>query len=199
MGPGSVGGVPVELEPTRVPASRLHLPAAREGMSLNGRLKITVVDPESGEVVDEREGYNVVCTTGWTVLAQAMVWSGIQDQALNLGITSPTYLTPLYGAVGSGTGTVSKSDTALFAELARTTVGAGASTPATSTISALSTWMFFFSTPPTAWTVGEAGVFANATSGANSGSMIDHWSFSPAISVPSTNALVFQMSLEWGP
>jgi hypothetical protein len=188
----------VELNPFRRAGRRQLAPAAREPLSVKGHLKLYVVDAQ-GNVVDERDGYNVVCTTGWTVLAQAMVWSGIEDQALNLGVTSPTYLTPLYGAVGSGTGTPLKSDTALEAELARTTVGAGASTPATSTVAALSTWLFFFSTPPTTWSVAEAGVFANATSETNSGAMIDHWQFSPVISVPTTNALVFQMSLEWGP
>jgi hypothetical protein len=171
---------------------------AVEGLRLNGRLKLTVVDAD-GNTVDEREGYNVVCTTGYTVLAQAMVWSGLQDQATNLGITTATYLTPLYGAIGSGTAPVSKADTVLQDEVARTTVGAGASTPATSSVPGLSTWMFFFSNPGTTLAVGEAGVFANATSASGSGTMIDHWSFSPEISVPPTNALVFQMSLEWGP
>jgi hypothetical protein len=176
----------------------VELAAGREPLRLHGRLKLMVVDGD-GNVTDEREGYNVICTTGYTAMAAAMVWSGIQDQASNLGITSSTYLTPLYGAVGSGAGTPAKSDTQLFAELSRVTVGAGASTPATSTVSALTTWMFFFPTPTSTWTVTEAGVFANATSAANSGSMIDHWAFSPSISVPTSNGLVFQMSLEWGP
>lgn len=171
---------------------------ADEPLRLHGRLKLMVVDA-AGNVTDEREGYNVICTTGYTVLAAAMTWSGLQDQASNLGLTTATYLTPLYGAVGSGAGTPAKSDTQLFTELGRQTVGAGASAPATATVSGLTTWMFFFPNPASTWTVTEAGVFANATSTANSGSMIDHWAFSPSISVPNTNGLVFQMSLEWGP
>lgn len=175
-----------------------RLPPAGEGLRLEGRLSLSVVDADGNEV-ERREGYNVVCTTGYTVIAQAMVWSGIQDQASNLGITTSTFLTPLYGAVGSGSGTPVKSDTQLFSELSRTTVGAGASGPATSTVPGLSTWMFFFPNPSSPWTVTEAGVFANATGTANSGSMIDHWAFSPSISVPTNSALVFQVSLEWGP
>jgi hypothetical protein len=197
MGPGSLGGDVVEL--TRAPRPRIErLPPAGEGLRLEGRLSLSVVDAEGNEV-DRREGYNVVCTTGYTVLAQAMVWSGIQDQAANLGITSSTFLTPLYGAVGSGSGTPVKSDTQLFAELSRTTVGASASSPATSSVAATTTWMFSFPNPSSPWVVTEAGVFANAAGTANSGSMIDHWAFSPSISVPVTNALVFQVSLEWGP
>jgi hypothetical protein len=167
-------------------------------LALRGHLKLTVVDPD-GNVVDEREGDNIICATGYTALAAAAVWSGIEDQALNLGITTPTYLTPLYGAVGTGSGSVSVTDTQLFAEVSRTTVGAGASTPATSTVSALATWMFFFTNALTPYTVTEAGVFANATSVVNTGSMVDHWAFSPTITVPTTNALILQVSLEYGP
>lgn len=171
---------------------------AAEGLRIAGRLSLAVVDAD-GNIVDRREGYNVICTTGYTVLAQALVWSGIQDQASALGITSATYLTPLWGAVGNGAGTPVKSDTALFSELSRTTVGAGASGPASSTVPGITSWMFFFPNPAVPWTVTEAGVFANATSAAGSGAMIDHWAFSPSLSVPTSNGLVFQVDLEWGP
>jgi hypothetical protein len=174
------------------------LAGVSEALNLRGHLTVRVVDAD-GDTVDEREGDNVICVTGYTALAAALVWSGLQDQAGNLGITSPTFLTPLYGAVGNGTGTPALTDTELFAELSRTTVGAGASTPATSSVSSLATWLFFFPNPATAWSVTEAGVFTGATSAANSGSMLDHWAFSPAISVPTTNALVLQVSLLLGP
>lgn len=167
-------------------------------LNLRGHLTLTVVDA-AGYIVDQREGDNVICATGYTAMAAALVWSGIQDQAADLGITSPTYLTPLYGAVGSGSGSPSLTDTQLFSELSRTTVGAGASTPATSTVPALATWMFFFPNPSVTWTVTEAGVFANATAATNSGYMMDHWAFSPTISVPPTNALVLQVSFQMGP
>lgn len=174
--------------------------------SIHGRLTATVVEnawfegnkehaasgiPDSA-IVDQREGDNIVCTSGLTTLAGAIVWSGIQDQAANIGVTSPTYLTPLYGAVGSGSGTPAVSDTQLFSELARQTVNAGASSPATSSINALATWLFYFSSPTTTWTVTEAGVFVNATSTINTGTLFDHWAFSPTLTVTPTNTLILQ-------
>jgi hypothetical protein len=150
-------------------------------------------------VGEHREGGNVMCTSGYGALAAALVWSGLQDQAANLGLTSPTFLTPLYGAVGSGTGTPVKSDTALFTELGRQTVGAGGSNPASSSIAAYCTWLFYFPQPASAWTVAEAGLFAGATSVANSGTMIDHWAFSPTIAVPTNDSLLLQISLLIGP
>lgn len=168
---------------------------AGPAFSIHGRLSLTVLDGNEN-VVDYREGDNVMCTNGLTVLASALVWSGIQDQAANLGVTSPSYLTPLWGAVGSGTGVVAASDTLLFNELGRQTVGAGASSPATPSINALATWLFYFPSPATTWTVTEAGVFANGTSNAatvaTAGTMLDHWLFSPAVTVTSANTLILQ-------
>lgn len=164
-----------------------------EGISLKGHLTLTVLDPD-GNVVDYREGDNVTTVVGLTAFAGALVWSGIQDQAANLGVTSATYLTPLYGAVGSGTGTVATTDTQLFTELGRTTVSAGASSPATVSINALATWQFYFPPPATTWTVTEAGVFANATAVANAGTLLDHWAFSPSVSVAVTNTLLLQVA-----
>lgn len=165
---------------------------------MRGRLTLTVVDPW-GNVRDERVGDNVICTTGYTAIAAALVWSGIQDQAANLGVTSPTYLTPLYGAVGNGAGTPAKADTQLFTELGRQVVGAGASTPATGSIASQATWLFYFGQPATTWTLTEAAVFANATSAVNTGTMLDHWAFSPNVTVPTTDTLILQVSLGFGP
>lgn len=164
-----------------------------EGLRVRGRLSLLVLDA-SGEVVDRRDGDNVTCVSGLTAIAAALVWSGIQDQASNLGVTSPTYLTPLYGAVGSGSGTVSSADTQLFSELNRTTVSAGASSPATASINAITTWQFYFPQPASTWTVTEAGVFANASDTTNAGTMLDHWAFSPSVSVPGTNTLLLQVA-----
>jgi hypothetical protein len=168
------------------------------GIRLGGRLSAAVLRPD-GSVRDQREGRNVVCTTGYTALASALVWAGIQDQAAALGVTSPAYLTPLWGAVGSGAGTPAESDTALFAELGRQTVGAGAASPATPSVAAEATWLFYFPQPAAAWTVTEAGAFAGGTSAAGSGAMLDHWAFSPSISVPITDTLLLQVSLLLGP
>ena len=182
-------------------------------VTFHGRLSVTSVDsrwferhrgdsalmmrPPDSAITDRREGNNVMCIAGLTVLAAALVWSGIQDQAANLGVGS-TYLTPLWGAVGSGAGTPSASDTALFSELGRQTVGAGASVPATSSLPAQLTWLFYFPQPPASWTVTEAGVFANGSSSnaslATSGVLLDHWAFSPTLTVPTTDTLILQSS-----
>jgi hypothetical protein len=182
-------------------------------VTFHGRLSVTSVDahwferhrsdtalmmrPPDSAITDRREGNNVMCTAGLTVLAAALVWSGIQDQAANLGVGS-SYLTPLWGAVGSGSGTVSASDTALFTELGRQTVGAGASVPATPSLPSQLTWLFYFPQPATAWTVTEAGVFANGSSSdtslASAGVLLDHWAFSPTLAVPTTDTLILQSS-----
>lgn len=168
------------------------------GVEIHGMFKLAVIGPD-GEIRDERAGENVVCTNGFTQIAAALMWSGMQDQAANLGITTPTYLAPLYGAVGSGTGTVAKSDVALFSELGRAVVGGAASSPASSTVAAQVTWLFYFNNPVTTLTVTEAAVFAGATSVAGSGFMMDHWAFSPSVTVPTTDSLILQLSLVFGP
>ncbi len=164
-----------------------------DGISIKGRLTITVFD-EDGNVVDRREGDNIVCTNGLTVMAAAMVWSGIQDIAADLGVASGTYLTPLWGGIGTGSGTVAASDTALFAEFGRVQVGAGASVPATPGLNAQTTWQFYFPSPVANTTITEAGVFALATSTAGSGTMMDHWAFSPTVSFTTANTLLLQVS-----
>lgn len=177
---------------------RDHLVVGGEGIRIRGRLSLTVLCPD-GSVRDYREGDNLICTTGFTVLAAALVWAGIQDQASALGVTTPTYLTPLFGAVGSSGVAPAKSDTQLGAELGRQAVGAGAASPATPSIAAQATWLFYFPQPASTWTVTEAGLFANATSAANSGTMIDHWAFSPSVSVSTSDTLLLQVSLGAGP
>jgi hypothetical protein len=169
-----------------------------EGAQIHGRLSLTVVKPD-GTVRDYREGDNVITVNGYTVMAAALVWAGLQDQATELGLTTATYMTPLWGAVGSGSGTPTLTDTALFSELGRETVGAGASSPATTTIPSEATWLFYFPPPATTWTVTEAGIFANASSASGSGTMVDHWAFSPTVTVPTTDTLILQVGLQLGP
>lgn len=171
---------------------------AGDGIRVRGRLAVASVRPD-GSVRDRRDGSNIMCTAGFTALAAALVWAGIQDQAAQLGVTTPTFLTPLWGAVGSGSGTPAASDTTLFSELGRQTVGAGASSPATGSIAAEATWLFYFPQPPTTWTVTEAGVFAGATEVPGSGALVDHWAFSPSVVVPTTDSLILQVSLAFGP
>lgn len=169
-----------------------------EALRISGRLSLTVFRAD-GTVQERAEGRNVICTNGYTALAAALVWAGIEDQASTLGVTTATYLTPLYGAVGDGSGTPAKSDTALFSELGRQTVGAGASSPATSSVAGQATWLFYFPQPSVAWTVTEAGAFTGATSTAGTGTMLDHWAFSPSVSVATSNTLLLQVSLLLGP
>lgn len=164
-------------------------------IGFEGRLSVYVVDPD-GNVVDERHGKNTMCTAGMTAIANALVYSGIQDQAANLGVTTSYYLTPLWGAIGSSTTAATAADVLLGAELARVTVGAGSSAPATPTIASQATWTFYFPTPATSYTVGEAGVFANGTSSnANvqtAGILLDHWVFTPTVTVTNPNTLILQ-------
>lgn len=173
---------------------------ARHGAKLPaaGLLSLTVFG-EDGQILDEREGYNIVTVNGYTLLAQALVWSGVQDQAAALGMTTATYMTPLYGAVGNGSGTPALTDAALYAELAREPVGGGAASPATSSVASEAVWLFYFPNPATAWSVTEAGLFGNATSTANTGTMIDHWAFSSPIAVPTNATLLLQVGLQFGP
>lgn len=172
--------------------------AALAGIEMHGLLTVTVLGPD-GDIRDRRDGENIVCTAGYSQIAAALMWSGMQDQAANLGATTPVYLTPLYGAVGSGAGTVAKSDTALFTELGRQPVGGAASSPASSSIAAQTTWLFYFPQPASTWTLTEAGVFAAATSAAGTGFLMDHWAFSPTVTVPTTDTLILQLSLTFGP
>lgn len=174
------------------------MPWIVEPVLLHGLLKATVLNPD-GSIADVRIGENVICTTGYTAMTAALTWAGASDQATALGLTMATDLTPLYGAVGSGTGTPVKSDTQLFTELSRTVVGGAGSTPASANVSALASWLFYFPSPSVAWTVTEAGAFANATSAINSGSMVDHWAFSPTLSVSTVQTLVVQISIAMGP
>lgn len=176
----------------------LETTAAVDGLfQFKGKLSIWVKDPD-GNTLDERHGDNTMCTSGMTAIANALVYSGIQDQAANLGVTSPYYLTPLWGAIGSGTTAATSADTLLTAELVRVTVGAGSSSPATSTIPSQVIWTFYFPTPATSYTVGEAGVFANGTSSnatiQSAGILLDHWVFSPTVTVTNPNTLILQAS-----
>lgn len=177
----------------------MGLTTAQGGASLaiNGRLSLVVVDPNGNEV-DRRDGNNTMCTAGLTAIVNALVWSGVQDVAASLGIPTGTFLTPLWGAIGSGTTPATASDVLLTSELTRVTVGAGSTTPATPTIAATAIWTFYFPAPATSYVVGEAGVFANGTSSAvsvsSAGTLLDHWVFSPLITVSTPNTLILQAS-----
>lgn len=183
----------------------------RERARLHGRVTLTTVDPAwlhahradpaavmapPGRAVRRRvAGDNVICTAGLYAVASSLMWAGIQDQAGQLGVTAPSYLTPLYGAVGDGSGTPAAADVGLFSELARQTVGAGAASPATPSIDAVATWLFYFPNPPASWQVTEAGVFALATAVPGSGAMLDHYAFPAPLTVTTADSLILQVAL----
>lgn len=172
--------------------------ARYSSVEIHGHLTLTRIGPD-GKVLEQRAGENLVTTNGFSQIAAALVWSGIEDQAPTLGITSATFLAPLYGAVGSSTTTPTKTDARLGAELGRATVGGAGSTPASSTVAAAATFVFYLPNPPVTWTVTEAGIFAGATTTANSGTLLDHWQFSPTLTVSTSDSLILQMSLTFGP
>ena len=166
----------------------------RGALGLHARITVAAVRPD-GSIREACAGDNVTCVNGLTMFAAALVWSGIEDQAAALGVTSPTYLAPLFGAVGSGTGTAANTDVALFSELGRQTVGAGASSPATPSVNALTTWLFYFPSPSTSWTITEAGVFGQATSAPGSGTLLDHYVLGTPVTVTSPDTAILQVAL----
>lgn len=172
--------------------------ARYSSVEVHGLLTLTRLGPD-GKVLEQRSGENLVTTNGFSQIAAALVWSGIEDQAASLGITTPTYLAPLYGAVGSSTTAPAKTDVRLGAELGRAAVGGAGSTPASSTVAAAATFVFYLPNPPVTWTVTEAGIFAGATSTVDSGTLLDHWAFSPVLTVPTSDSLILQLALVFGP
>lgn len=72
------------------------------GVGLKGRIRLSVREARSGLLVAERDVSNVMCTVGLNYLAQAALWSAVEDQ--NAAMGSPftaTTMAPIYGAVGS--------------------------------------------------------------------------------------------------
>lgn len=138
---------------------------------LKGIVTVRLFD-EDNILVDEVVAPNIVTVNGLSVLAQALMWSGVQDQSANLGMNTPLTLTPLYGAVGSGTTAATNTDVSLNSELGRTTVSGGGSLTADSTQGAQAVWSFYFGVGASTWSINEAGVFANAS--ASSGTLVNH-------------------------
>jgi hypothetical protein len=149
---------------------------------------ITLEVFEDGELVDRRECHNLITLGGFGAFASALNWSGIEDQAANLGLNTPYFLAPIYGAVGIGTGTLSQSDTALYNELARSTVSQATG------VSGQLSWSFFFGLTQAVGTVSEAGVFGGAGSASASGILLDHVLISPAVVKTSSQTMTMQVT-----
>ena len=120
---------------------------------------------------------NIPCLAGLNDLAASVGWSGTQDQASLIG-SQPQFLTPLYGALGTGTGTPANTDTQLYAELTRAQVSAVVSTPLSD--GAATIFQFQFPANGVSYQISEVGLFTLASVGVNSGDLLDHAVISPA-------------------
>lgn len=141
-----------------------------------GRLTLETYDRDgnlTGRVVAE----NTPCLAGLNDLAAAVGWAGSQDQASLIGAQS-AFLTPLYGAVGTGTGTPAITDTELYDELTRSTVSAVASSPLSN--GAATIFQFQFPVNALSYTITEVGLFTLASVAVNSGDLLDHAIISPS-------------------
>jgi len=118
-----------------------------------------------------------MCTAGVTQLAATVNWSMAQDQNVAMGSPlSTANLFPIYGAVGSSSTAPTSGDTQLGAETARVVVSEATSSGGVIIL------MFFYGTTGVGWTITEAGVFVSsgasvAGSGANTGLLLDHATF----------------------
>ena len=147
-----------------------------ESVRATGRLVLTVFDGD-GTVAERVEATNLMCNQGVYQLGTAVNWIAAEDQNVNMGSPlSPSFLYPIYGAVGSSSTAALATDTQLGSELGRAVVSnAGAS-------GGLVVWSFFYGTTVSSWSITEAGVFVSggaATAGetANSGLLLDHTVF----------------------
>lgn len=158
-----------------------------ESIAVVGVITLELFDKD-GALVESRTNKNLVTTAGLAALASALNWSGISDQAANLGLNTPYSLAPVYGAVGTGTVPVTALDTALTAEVARGTVSQA------SAANGLSSWSFFFGSTQAVGTISEAGAFASASVTPGSGILIDHVLISPALVKTNTQTMTMQVS-----
>lgn len=163
------------------------MPQAPESLGVIGVITLSLYDA-GGELVETRTNKNLVTTAGLAALAAALNWSGISDQAANLGLNTPYSLAPVYGAVGTGTLPVTAIDTALGNEVARGTVSQSSAS------NGQSAWSFFFGSSQAVGTISEAGAFAGATLTPGSGILIDHVLISPAITKTNTQTMTMQVS-----
>lgn len=121
----------------------------------SGVYTVSLRDAATGRLKSRRRYRNKVCNAGLGVL---MGW---------LNLENPT-LVPIYGAVGTGSGTPAATDTALFTELARVQLSYNYRSTATTTLD------FFFTSSQANGTLTEAGVFLGASGTAGSGSLLSH-------------------------
>src|ERR1700747_2130540 len=113
-------------------------------------------------------------------------------------------LTPIYGAIGTGNTTPTDSDTQLTAEVTpsengRAVVYAGATGAAAGGgIDATVTWSFFYPIPSSNIVIAECGIFVNATSTTNSGTLLDHALISPTVTQTTSQTCTLALTISLG-
>lgn len=145
-----------------------------DGLRVIGCLTLSAY--RDGRLVRQATVHNTPCLAGLNDLAAAVGWAGAQDQAALIGAQS-AFLTPLYGALGTGSGTPALTDTELFAELTRSTVSAVASSPLSD--GAATIFQFQFPVNTLNYSITEVGLFTLASVTPNSGDLLDHALVSP--------------------
>ncbi len=139
---------------------------------------LLTLETKRGDVVTGRVTVrNTPCLAGLNDVAAAIGWAGTQDEG-SLVNSQPYFLTPLYGAIGTGTGTPAVTDTQLYAELNRAQVSAVTATPLSN--GAATVFQFQFPVNSLSYSISEAGLFTLASVTVNSGDLLDHALISPA-------------------
>lgn len=126
-------------------------------LRVSGLWTVRLYDGEDGRLLSARRYRNTACQNGQ---GQVAAWLNGEVPALTPAV--------IYGAVGTGTGTLSAVNTQLFSELARVSL-ANSSRNVTTT-----TFNFYFNTSQAVGTWTEAGLFLQATATANSGDLLSH-------------------------
>ncbi len=185
---------------------------SHSSLSMHGRVRVATWNPYSWErPVNTVNGENIICASGLSLLATAIIWSSIEDQNVNMGQPFQlTYAAPIYGALGTGTGTPADTDTALYAEAGRAVVTAAGTTAASHGVPANISWLFLFPTPSAAVTITEVGVFFQATASvggsyggggtyvSGGGSLFDHSVLANSITQATTEMLTLSVTVTIG-
>jgi hypothetical protein len=178
----------------------MELVKSKSELELRGTIRLRTFDVQDKKLehsIADVTTKNIICNTGLNIMLNALIWSSVNDQNVNMGSPfSYVDMTPVYGAIGTGTWPAAlPTITALQTELARTVVVAAGSTAAYSTIDPSITWLFLFPVPASTTTITEAGVFFNATSSINDGSPLFDWA-SVLPSVVQTTSQLLTMSVQ---
>ena len=179
-----------------------------ERIKLRGHVRVEVWTPGRDVPDAVTEADNVLCWNGLTALVNAVNWSGIEDQNLEMGSPfAPAFLAPMYGAVGTGTTPVDSGDGTLTVEVARGVVTAGGPLGASPSVNPMVTWLFLIAAPLASvdyglgvgngWSITEAGVFVQALNLVDDGALLNHVVVYP-VSQSITQIVTLTVSIEMG-